>query len=357
MTANAQFAWWPQVDESLDARHERTIADAQYESEREEYTENPDLAEERNLAARRALGIGSFVAPEEESESISEVNEVPLSRRVIEHPDTPYINRLVRDSVLTKDIAKDVQDQIWSWADFIETIESNPQISPEISDIIISKHEELNTPEAMEVAQDHFNEDFQSEISNFQNGNGSFKSDRMEEVVAMVWEAYMTSGHDIDNTEKETAFNMAIETATNRVLAEHWDTLTRGVMFEVNNQDVRNIELWFEQRVTALSNMMNITYNQLGAKAGWRRALDRRMTQQRRALQSAGLEERHQQAQEALLRAQESDNIQSQRLAQAEYDEVLDIARETLSSWDIWAFDTSLEVWWSEASEIGWETT
>jgi len=56
------------------------------------------------------------------------------------------------------------------------------------------------------------------------------------------------------------------------------------------------------------------------------------MTQQRRALQSAGLEERHQQAQEALLRAQESDNIQSQRLAQAEYDEVLDIARETLSS-------------------------
>lgn len=339
--------------EALEARRAQEEHDAELDTK----YENPSVLRGEMDEVNRSLYGGAFVAPEETAEADEvQAEEIPAAPDIMEHPDTPFITRLQVDGVITNEVATDIETSLQGNTDFAEVIEWNEEISSQVSELIISRHGDLNNPETTEAAQADFTSDFEGELKTFQDGAGNFESERTEEVIAMIGEAYLTPGsEDVDEAQRQAALNMAVETATNRVLAEHGQTLTRNVMFEVANQDVRNPDLSFEERVTALTDIMNLTYNQVGAK-GWRRALDRRMTQQRQALQAAWLEQRFEEAQIALQTARAAEDVQAQRVAQAQYDEVMEAARETMSAWDIWAFDTAMEVWWIETRETSRET-
>lgn len=354
------IVWWPVIPETLEARLAQAEADARFA----EQWEIANFGSSAESMAHALWGIWEIPIDEWLS-TVQDVRNMEAWDR--ENPDlilaqlddwwetirdnrenpdnmltdiieTPFIERLIHDEVISGKLGRYIQEELQAWWYFPDIIRSIEWDNPnnEQRQAIIDTWWVMNSEEWTEQFAQDFERDFGNQFTD--RINGEFSSSLQQDAYDMVASSYMIwESHE--TWDIQIALDMAFRTAANSAISGR--VFHRTEYFETRLDEVRDVTLSVDERLQSLTEILAIVHTDQWWKWNTIREANRRVVRQR-TLQQAWLNFEFSQTQEQLLEARRQNNRQQEMIAQTQLRILLEQASEI--TWTpIWDFDISLE--------------
>lgn len=323
MVANAQFAGWPQIDESIEARADRLAADEQYARE----VENADFdaaskwwrealwgigersAEEGAMIAQEARNAESaeadeepeidfeeaFGIPNEESADVDETeNSVASSEstpesietpahELAESEDAPVIRRFEQNGNIT---SEEAQELITAWinSDNFHSLIDKSNLPEDRGQDLTQSLEYIHSWNTTKIAQAEIPESFPDIFKDFENPDPEKMSPFTIEAFREVTEHYIPSE---EQGAKEANLWLAIEMSANDIAWKAVLNLNPGnrESFAKAMEIAHNTDAEVADRFAALTEISQIVNGDQAIKGGWRRQAELFRNSQAKAAQ------------------------------------------------------------------------
>ena len=274
-----------------------------------------------------------------------------LNSQISELPETPFIERLSKDWIITPEIASGLQESIIAGQNLGEAL-TQAVIPADIKSLIQDRWEDINNSETAEQNVNTFLEDFWTEFPDLKDNAWNFTDARMEEAVHMVGSAYLVSAES-SPVEKQQAVHMAFQTAGNKAI--EGKQFKRTIHFQENMNLLKNPDVSPKERMDALVKILQIVDTDQGAKSSKRTDMTEGGEEETDTLkdmvEAAELANEYESSQVALKAAQKSWDIQQKNLAQQKLVQVVKNAEETTNT-AIGTFSMALDIGGEEATTM-----
>lgn len=262
-----------------------------------------------------------------------------MSLWINEHPDSPFIQRLVWDNVIPEWKWTEYMERLALWENFSDIISRDTAIPNEIRSLITAKYQEIyHSDESIaEWNVTTFQNDFSSELQLIKE-TIEVSADRWEGIINEVWAVYITWNNP---EEKHKAFEMAISIAINTNLDTVKQSFHKTVEFEVLFQDVKNTTLPLRQRLEAYSDVIDMLYTDTWAK--WRKGQkENEANIKRLQLKRSWMQEMFDKASQELRQARERQDVNQIQKLEREIKDIISQTRQIINT-PIWNFDKALD--------------
>ena len=329
---------WPTVRETSEVPKEEIFA-----QERAEIIDWKNLEESQALAREGIYWAFSPNLPDTPIanspdygvnlwEASQEWNEVVESSQYEENIHSPIINHMCDSGCISPEVTTELKEFLVAGLTIKESVEKSA-LNPEAQQQVIKSVEFSQDPKEIPKRQEQFQEDFASELKEFQWKNWEWIGFG-EEAFDLVSQNYIITGSENQSAKK--TLNVAFQTAVNKAI--DGKVIKRTESFERIFADVKNNELSFKDRFLALQWVLQITNQDQGVK-GRKKAMEYQRMKKRRDIDK--IEEEIQSIQYEIERAEREWN-QTERIKKLKIQQ--EAVREELNKVNTGEAD----MWWGE---------